>query len=250
MKYQDIQISDVSLQSQFATLWANGNYQDALDLLQNSGQLDTKAFLAEIMLKIGASLSAIEGYYYSDFEAALQLDLNEFNEAISEFRNKGDWNSTTAYKVGNVVIYNNEAYICIESNTNQLPTIATYWVLLGLVGETGVFGIDVNLKYQWRSTAQYVTNDVVVYGDTIWAALQNNSGQIPAQESEYWGVFLDFPKIKLMVSNPPPQNPYNGLIWVRVLLPYTWAYVNSLGYTFQDINNLNQNWKWINEGGW
>lgn len=250
MKYQDIQISDVSLQSQFATLWMNGNYSAALSLLRNSGQLDSKAFLAEVMLKIGTSLSMIEGYYYNDFENSLQLTLTEFNESIAQFRNKSDWDSVTNYEVGNVVFYNGQAYMCIEANTNQLPTNATYWVLLGLVGETGASGTSVNLRYQWGSLVQYMTNDAVVYGDSIWVALQNNVGQIPAQGSEYWELFLEFPKIQIMVSNTEPTNFYDGLIWIRLLVPYTWSQINALGYTFQDINNLNYNWKWIDGGGW
>lgn len=217
MKYQDIQISDVSLQSQFATLWMNGSYAEALDLLQNSGQLDTKAFMAEIMLKIGASLLAIEERYYNDFEDALQLDLTAFNESIAQFRARGNWDSTVAYEVGNVVIYNNQAYMCIEANTNQLPTNTTYWALLGLVGETGVAGTGANLRYQWGSLVQYIINDAVVYGDAIWVALQNNVGQPPTQGSEYWEVFVEFPKIQIMVSNTPPNNLYDGLIWIKIL---------------------------------
>ena len=95
-----------------------------------------------------------------------------------------------------------------------------------------------------------MTNDAVVYGDSIWVALQNNVGQIPAQGSEYWEIFLEFPKIQIMVSNTEPTNLYDGLIWIRLLVPYTWSQINALGYTFQDINNLNYNWKWIDGGGW
>ena len=217
MKYQDIQINDVSLQSQFAALWMNGNYTGALDLLRNSGQLDTKSFMAKVMLKIGASLSIIEEYYYNDFEAALHLDLTAFNESIFQFRTRSNWDSTINYKVGNVVVYNGQSYMCIEDNINQLPTNTTYWVLLGLVGDVGVSGTGVNLRYQWSASVRYTANDGVVYGNSIWVATQNNIGQTPAQGSQYWEEFLNFPKINIMVSDTAPTTLYDGLIWIKIL---------------------------------
>ena len=46
MKYQDIQVNDIALQSQFATYWMQGYYTEALRLFENNGQLDSKAFVA------------------------------------------------------------------------------------------------------------------------------------------------------------------------------------------------------------
>ena len=39
-----------------------------------------------------------------------------------------DWNSTTAYTIGEYVQYNSVVYACIEGNTNQTPDVSdTYW---------------------------------------------------------------------------------------------------------------------------
>ena len=222
MKYQDIQVNDIALQSQFATYWMQGNYTEALNLLKNNGQLDSKAFVAEVMLKIGQSLAIIENYYARDFENALSLDLTLFNASINEFRNRKQWDSAIAYKIGNAVEYNNNAYICIQDNTNQLPTNANYWVeLIGLQGDKGTPGIGVNYRGQWQSTQIYNKNDVVIYGDYIWVAMRDNVTITPSSTSDAWMIFLPFPKVKIIVSREQPVNIYDGLIWAKILQPYT-----------------------------
>ena len=218
MKYQDIQVNDIALQSQFATYWMQGNYTEALSLLENNEQLDSKAFVAEVMLKIGQSLAIIENYYVRDFENALSLDLTLFNASINEFRNRKQWDSTIAYKIGNAVEYNNNAYICIQDNTNQLPTNVNYWVkLIGLQGDKGTPGIGVNYRGQWQSTQIYNKNDAVIYGDYIWVAMRDNVTITPSSASDAWMIFLPFPKVKIIVSREQPVNIYDGLIWAKIL---------------------------------
>ena len=218
MKYQDIQVNDIALQSQFAAYWMQGNYTEALSLLENNGQLDSKAFVAEVMLKIGQSLAIIESYYARDFENALNLDLTLFNASINEFRNRKQWDSTIAYKIGNAVEYNNNAYICIQDNTNQLPTNVNYWVeLIGLQGDKGIPGIDVNYRGQWLSSKTYNKNDIVIYGDYLWVSLQDNVTNMPSVTSDKWGIFLHFPTVKIFVSQEQPVNVYSGMIWMKIL---------------------------------
>ena len=242
MKYQDIQVNDIALQSQFATYWMQGNYTEALNLLENNGQLNSKAFVAEVMLKIGQSLAIIENYYARDFENALSLDLTLFNASINEFRNRKQWDSTIAYKIGNAVEYNNSAYFCIQDNTNQLPTNVNYWVeLIGLQGDKGIPGIGVNYRGQWLPSQTYNKNDIVIYGDYLWVPLQDSVTTVPSMNSDKWSIFLSFPKVKIIVSREQPVNIYDGLIWAKILLPYTFEEVNALNYTFADIDALDIN---------
>lgn len=48
MKYQDIQLADVSLWKQIQTAWKNGNYNNVVNLVQNS-QLIDKTMLAAVL---------------------------------------------------------------------------------------------------------------------------------------------------------------------------------------------------------
>ena len=43
---------------------------------------------------------------------------------------KGDYDPTTLYEKLDIVTYNNDSYICIQSCTNILPTNTTYWKLM------------------------------------------------------------------------------------------------------------------------
>jgi hypothetical protein len=45
------------------------------------------------------------------------------------FVNKGTYSGATAYKINDVVDYNNSVYACIQAGTGQVPTTATYWDL-------------------------------------------------------------------------------------------------------------------------
>lgn len=38
-----------------------------------------------------------------------------------------NWSSSASYQVNDVVIYDNNFYVCIEPNSNILPTLSTYW---------------------------------------------------------------------------------------------------------------------------
>ena len=100
------------------------------------------------------------------------------------------------------------------------------------------------------STQTYNKNDIVIYGDYLWVSLRDNVTTMPSTISNVWDIFLPFPKAKILVSRKQPTNIYNGLIWARILLPYTFEEVNALNYTFADIDALNINWNWANGGGW
>lgn len=38
-----------------------------------------------------------------------------------------DWNASTAYAIGEMVVYNNISWTCLVGNTNQTPSEGTYW---------------------------------------------------------------------------------------------------------------------------
>ena len=50
---------------------------------------------------------------------------------------KGAYNSSTAYKVDDVVSYNGSSYVCIQASTGNLPTVTTYWNQMSAAGTDG-----------------------------------------------------------------------------------------------------------------
>jgi len=218
-KYQDIQIPDVTLRTQFVDYWLNGQYSQALAILTDNHQLDTKAFTANCFTLIAQAITVLEGYFFINVTDYLTAQLTNYNAAINQFRNKSTWSPTVAYITGNFVVYQNDVYLCIQDNTNQLPITTTYWAYLGLRGKVGASGIDVNLKYNWLPATQYAIDDVVLLGDYLYVATQANQGQPPSPTSAYWDIFLQFPKSKIIVSQTEPTTNmlYDGLVWWQIL---------------------------------
>lgn len=252
MKYQDIQLADVALRNQFIDYWMNGQYTQAFAIIANNPQLDTKAFTSTCFTLIAQAITVLEGYFFTNVTNYLTAQLTNYNAAISQFRTKNAYSSTTAYTPGNFVIYNSNVYLCIQDSTGNLPTNTTYWALVGLQGATGADGLDVTIKYEWNSTVTYAVNDVVNYQGQLYFAKQANSGQTPSSTSAYWDLFLAVPRAQIIVSQDaiPASELYDGLIWWRVLLAYAFAQVDAKAYTFNDVDNLGLTWGYISEGGW
>lgn len=66
MKYQDIQLADVSLWNQIQTAWGQGNYNNVVDLVQNS-QLTNKVILAAILNALTGKIVDVENLNDPDF---------------------------------------------------------------------------------------------------------------------------------------------------------------------------------------
>lgn len=66
MKYQDIQLVDVSLWNQIQAAWDQGNYNHVVNLVQNS-QLIDKATLATVLNTLTDSIVDVENLNDPDF---------------------------------------------------------------------------------------------------------------------------------------------------------------------------------------
>ena len=79
------------------------------------------------------------------------------------FRLQGDWNSGTAYRVGEIVRLGGYTYVATADNTNQSPPNASYWSLLNQ-------GID--WEGNWVAAYTYVLGDAVKFGANSYIAVQ------------------------------------------------------------------------------
>lgn len=66
MKYQDIQLAEVLLWNQIQTAWGQGNYNNVVNLVQNS-QLIDKATLAAVLNALTDSIVDVENLNDPDF---------------------------------------------------------------------------------------------------------------------------------------------------------------------------------------
>lgn len=225
-RFQDIQISDNLLKSQFFNYFLNGDYQMAFDLISHNSQLDSKAFVANFINEIAEVLYATEDSVDTETLGKLRELSLDFNEIINQFLNRYDYDSTATYKLYNFVIYNNEVYMYINSipSTGNIPTNTTYWLKIGLRGEKGAGGCSqLQMKFYWQEGIAYQPFDLVItipQGTTntgdMWVAKVANINQYPTEDSVYWEKFVEASNGFIYSSKTQPVDRYIGQIWLEM----------------------------------
>lgn len=217
--YQDIQIPDVTLKNQLANYFATGQYQAGINLLnQNQEQLETKAYVANVINQLIFGITYLETAYSNGSTVFLSNLTTEFNNLIAQFLNRGQYLATTQYAQFNFVVYNEEIYMCLQDppvGTN--PTNTTYWLEVGLRGNQGYAGTDVVMKYAWNQAINYETNDLVAYNGDLYVALRQNINSNPAQNSDDWLLFVTVPKGKIHVGITAPSGDalVDNTVWFQ-----------------------------------
>lgn len=186
-RWQDISISDASLKAEFISKFLNGDYTNAFAIIENNPQLDTKAFLANVLNEIANFLSLLQNGFQYEVIDYLSTQLTNFDNLINEFKSKNEWENDVVYQIYNFVSYNGIDYMYINTtpSSNILPTNQNYWIEINNRGEQGGYGIGVDLKYDWDSSVRYNPLDVVYYNNTLWVAVSSNINKIPSDESEW-----------------------------------------------------------------
>ena len=216
-RYQDIQIPDAEIRAQFDYYMTNGQYTQALEILEtNEQKLQGKAYIAQAVNIIINGILDLENRYHEGVTLFLSKLAEQYNLMINNLKLRQTWNNTIQYTPYNFVIYNQDIYMCItEPPIGTVPTDQNYWFLVGLKGEKGAPGVDVLMKYAWNSKQTYNINDLVTYKNNIYVALNGNSGAQP-DTSNSWMLFVSYDKGKITVSMNPPANPSDNAVWFHV----------------------------------
>lgn len=224
LKYQDIQIADVVLRTQFESYMSVGNYSQALSLLSNNqSQLQGKAWIGDTINTLVNGIISVESLY-NDNVIKFLSDLSEtLQSLVDNYRNAGTWIVGNEYKEMNFVAYNNEMYIALQDvPANTSITNTNYWLYIGLHGEQGASGVNVRQQYDYSSGKTYNINDIVVYQGQMYVALKSNTGVFPTN-SDTWLLYQRVVKATIYVSNvAPTEELVNGKIWFKTQSdPYT-----------------------------
>ena len=244
-RYQDIRISDVSLRTQFLTYVGQGNYSAALNLLEsNEDQLAGKAYVAEAIQLIADGISSLETSYFNNTTVFLNNLLSQYTALINNLIRRGTWNSSIQYYVNNFVVYNQEIYYCFsEPPVGTLPTDTNYWLYVGLRGPQGAPGIDVNMRYTYNASTAYAVNDLVVYENNIYVAIQPSTGVLPTNE-QYWLLFLQVNKGEIYVGMNPPTTYTNNSVWFQTYVdPSTHADTSTISGIFKRYSETEGIWE-------
>lgn len=224
LKYQDIQIADIALRTQFESYMSVGNYSQALRLLSdNQSQLQGKAWIGDSINTLVNGIITLENLY-NDNVIKFLSDLSEtLQSLVDNYRNVGTWIVGNEYKELNFVAYDNEMYMALQGVPANIPiTDTNYWLYVGLRGEQGAAGVNVRQQYDYSSGKVYNINDLVVYQGQIYVALKSNTNVLPTN-SDTWLLYERVVKANIYVSNvAPTEELINGKIWFKTQSdPYT-----------------------------
>lgn len=215
LHYQDIQISDVTLRTQFRQYMQTGQYAEALSLLNNNQeQLQAKAYIANTINTITSGILELEEYYNTGVTLFLSNLASQYFNLVENLKKRGVWLSNIQYSPYNFVAYDNNIYMCIkQAPIGTIPTNTEFWIYIGLEGIQGYPGTNVTMKYDWNSNNTYSPNDLVVYDGDIYVALTKNTGVVPSLNESTWLLFLKNVKGQIYVGVNSPTNPLNNTIW-------------------------------------
>ena len=215
--YQDIQIPDVTLSKQFQQYVTTGNYAQALSLLTtNDEQLAGKAYIANAINTIASGILDLESRFNNGVTLFLSNLATQYFTLVTNMKKIGTWSGSIQYIPYNFVIYNQQIYMCLQTPPiGTVPTSTNYWLYLGLRGEQGVPGVNVNMRYTWNSATAYNPNDLVVYGTNIYVALTANTGVTPGTNSSTWMLFLVSTPGQIFVGTTAPQYPTDNTVWFK-----------------------------------
>lgn len=221
MRYQDIHLSDQVLYTQFLEYVRLGNIASALQILSNNPQLDTKKMVSEVFNDLTERLHGFEDAYYTEVEDVLAQHLVDLQQTVDDFGYKGLWDASTEYVERNMVKHNNELYYCLQAppvgtEPSQTGAATTYWMWLGLRGETGQDSLaNMNFKGPYSSTEAYETYDVVFDGSIFYYAKQASTGQ-PLTEEDYWGVLFTALSQDIVTAEVAPYDLVSGDFWLQI----------------------------------
>lgn len=111
----------------------------------------------------------------------------------------GSWASSNTYAIGAIVKYSGNNYRCIEAHTAQA-------ILEDDIEKWEVYHEGVEYKGAWQNSTQYVTNDLVKYGGSLYRCVETHNSST-----------LDFDFVKFQIELPgyAYENQWRPTIYYR-----------------------------------
>jgi len=215
--------TDSSLVQQIQAFYVAGDFASAAALMTANPQLNGKIFNANDFNQLRDAIIALERFYNSDISPYIETKQTEWQNIIDKFSFKGIYSPTIQYYQNNLVNYTTTSgtflYICIaQPSVGIAPNNTTYWRVFTVQGERGVSGTGMSFAYLYNPTLSYSVNNVVIYKDKWWGALQPNQGQTPFEGSTYWQAILtSLPAIQIPITDMQPADQILGDQWYKII---------------------------------
>lgn len=100
---------------------------------------------------------------------------------------RGDWTTSTRYRLNDIIRYNGVVYECIQGHTSAATQA------LGLENDLGFWTVyyqNVEYKGAWNSSAfRYRLYDIVKYGAGLWVCIQPHTSSLPFDQTR-WEIYF------------------------------------------------------------
>ena len=162
--------NQVSDGSQWKGDWATSQYYKVNDLVKFGGRL----YLCNTGHTSNASASSGTS---PETTAGLEADQGKWDLYATSFDWKGNWNTTTRYKVDDVVRYGGISYVCNTGHTSASTANTDSDGLEQDIGKWDTYAKGFDWIGNWATGTRYKRNDVVLYGGTSYVC---NTGHLSA----------------------------------------------------------------------
>lgn len=116
-------------------------------------------------------------------DAMVNIETFTKDTLTNYYKYMGEYNSTTAYKTFNSVMYNGDIYLALYDVQGILPTDTSKWLKISQKGDKG------DKAFNWKGTydnnTSYVVDDVVYYNGSSYVCIRNSTGHLPIDVA-YW----------------------------------------------------------------
>lgn len=165
-------------------------FQNALTNMQTFIKDEVEGYIEDKQLDFNDYIDAKESAINTHTtNAKIEVDqyVDDFEDYVNQFDDKGIYNESTSYKKRNFVRYDDgggeQVYLALKDTTGNPPTEQEFWRLLTIKGDRGERGSDgFNLTYkgQWNSSEVYGEADGVQFGNVVFISnIENNIGNQP-----------------------------------------------------------------------
>lgn len=203
----DLSADQIALANQYKLYLTYNDLASAKQLLADNPSLKSTMIDAEKINKLIDAIKAMQRLYKEDIQSYL-IDLVKY---------KGVYSSTAAYNKYDVVTQTIDgktlAYMCImETTVGIQPTNDLYWIPITQQGERGLAGFGLSYAGIYNTTTIYSQYSMVVYDNGLWAALEENVGIVPTDDSPVWERLMGFSVNELSFEDNTLGTQYRLLV--------------------------------------
>ena len=118
----------------------------------------------------------------------LEANLDDWTSFATSFDWKGDWNTTTRYKINDLVRYGGFVYLCNTAHVSAATAV------LGLEADQAkwtLFSDGLVYLGEWVTATRYKVNDVVKYGGNVFICTAPHTSANFLTDETNWDVFIE-----------------------------------------------------------